>query len=77
MDRGLAFMKHFLNLFLLHPVPFQAYSQQRFRNLCWVVNEDVGHRADEFAVLDNGAARHECVKVDTTHFLSDFQPIFA
>jgi hypothetical protein len=28
----------------------------------------VRHRADYFSVLDNRAARHECVQVGTTHF---------
>ena len=41
----------------------------------WVIDEDMGHRADEFAVLDDRGAGHECVKVDTTRFLSDFLPI--
>jgi len=30
-----------------------------------VVDKDVGHRAHQFAVLDNGAAGHECVKYRT------------
>ena len=29
---------------------------------------NVGHRAYEVAVLDNGGARHECGQVGTTHF---------
>ena len=31
-----------------------------------VVDKHVGHRADELAVLDEGAAAHECVQVGTT-----------
>lgn len=27
----------------------------------WIVYKDVGHGADEFSVLDNWAAGHECV----------------
>jgi len=28
-----------------------------------VVDKDVGYRADEFAVLNNGATAHECVNI--------------
>ena len=41
----------------------------------WVVDENMGHGADEFAVLDNGAAAHECVKCRTKLF-SIFSDIF-
>jgi hypothetical protein len=30
----------------------------------------VGDCADELPVLDDGTAAHECVKTDTTHFLT-------
>ena len=35
-------------------------------------DEDVCHRSDEFAVLDDGGARHECVQVGTTVFYKNF-----
>ena len=34
-----------------------------------IVYEDVRDRADELAVLDNGASAHECVQVGTTVFI--------
>ena len=34
----------------------------------WVVDEDMGHRADELAVLDNGTAAHADVKYGTNKF---------
>ena len=39
---------------------------------CRIVDEDVGDRADELAVLDDGATRHECVQVGTTLFINSF-----
>ena len=32
-----------------------------------VAHKDVGHRADELAVLNNGAAAHFCVNIGTTN----------
>ena len=40
-----------------------------------VIDQDMGHRADEFAILDDGAAGHECVKCRTKLF-SIFSDIF-
>lgn len=36
---------------------------------CWVIYQNMGNGADEFAVLDNRAAGHECVNIGTTLFL--------
>ena len=33
-----------------------------------IVDQHVGDRSDELAVLNDGRARHECVQVGTTHF---------
>lgn len=35
---------------------------------CWVVDQDVGNRADEFAILNDRAAAHVCVKCRTKFF---------
>ena len=37
-----------------------------------IVYHNVGDRADELAVLDYGATRHECVQVGTTLFINSF-----
>ena len=37
-----------------------------------IVDEDVCHRADELAVLNDWAARHECGQVGTTLFINSF-----
>ena len=37
-----------------------------------IVDEHVGHRVDEFTVLDDRAARHECGQVGTTLFMNFF-----
>ena len=34
-----------------------------------VVHQNVGHGADELAVLENGAAAHECVNIGPTMYL--------
>ena len=47
---------------------FNKYTVSRFR----IVDEDVCHRADQLAVLDDRAARHECGQVRTTNFVSFF-----
>ena len=39
---------------------------------CGVVDHNVRDGADELAVLDDGAARHECVQVGTTVFNKKF-----
>ena len=36
---------------------------------CGVIHKDVGHGADEFALLDDGAAGHARVNIGPTHFL--------
>lgn len=38
-----------------------------------VADEDVGNGAHDLAVLDNGAARHECGQVGTTVFNEKFK----
>ena len=37
-----------------------------------VVDENVGHRSDQLAVLNDGGARHECGQVGTTVFYGLF-----
>ena len=44
---------------------------------CGGVDEGVGDRADELAVLNDGAARHECGQVGTTVFYKKFMKISA
>jgi len=38
-----------------------------------VVDKNVGHSADELAVLDDGRAARECVQVGTTVFSKKFK----
>ena len=38
-----------------------------------IADQHVGHSSDQLAVLDNGAARHECVQVGTTVFNKKFK----
>ena len=40
--------------------------------LCAVLDKHVGHRPDQFPILDNGAAAHECVNIGPTSFSSNF-----
>ena len=42
-----------------------------------IIDQNVGHGAHQLAVLNNWTAAHECVKQDTTRFLSNFQSIFS
>ena len=40
---------------------------------CGVIDQYVGNRADEFAVLDDGGTGHECVNIGTTLFYEFFE----
>ena len=49
--------------------------QDRMATRGGIGDQYMGCCADDFAILQDGRAAHECVKADTTRFLSDFQPI--
>ena len=60
---GLSLLRHYLafcrvqHIFYKYPVPLGRF--------CY---HHMGYSSDEFAVLNDGRARHECVQVGTTHF---------
>ena len=45
--------------------------------LSGILHQHMSHGADEFSVLDNGAAAHECVKKRTNYFDRLFQFVTA
>ena len=38
---------------------------------CGIIDHNVGHRTDQLAVLNDGAAAHECGQVGTTVLLKE------